>query len=139
VALRKKAKRKPLPPELPREERVQQPASDACPDCGGILKYLGGDVSEQLEYVPASFRVIGHVRPKLACACCDTIVQASAASHPIDLSIADPGLLAHMLVSKYADHLPLYRQSVVYARAGVELERSLLATGAVPPARRCVL
>jgi transposase len=127
VAPRKKAERKLLPPHLPREERVQTPARDACPDCGGNLKYLGEDVSEQLEYVPASFRVIRHVRPKLACACCDTIVQAPAASRPIERGIAGPGLLAHVLVAKYADHLPLYRQSVIYGREGVELERSLLA------------
>jgi len=127
VAPRRKAERKPLPPHLPREERVQKPANDACPDCGGNLKYLGEDVSEQLEYVPASFRVIRHVRPKMACACCDTIVQAPAASRPIERGIAGPGLLAHVLVAKYADHLPLYRQSVIYGREGVELERSLLA------------
>ena len=127
VAPRKKAERKPLPPHLPREERVHAPANDACPDCGGDLKYLGEDVSEQLEYVPASFRVIRHVRPKLACACCDAIVQAQAASRPIERGIAGPGLLAHVLVAKYADHLPLYRQSVIYGREGVELERSLLA------------
>ena len=111
VAPRKKAERKPLPPHLPREERVHSAASDARPDCGGNLKYLGEDVSEQLEYVPASFRVIRHVRPKMACACCDTIVQAPAASRPIERGIAGPGLLAHVLVAKYADHLPLYRQS----------------------------
>jgi len=128
VVPHKKAARKPLPPHLPREERVHVPASDACPDCGGNLKHLGEDVSEQLEYVPASFRVIRHVRPKLACACCDTIVQAPAASRPIERGQAGPGLLAHVLVAKFADHLPLYRQSVIYAREGVELERSLLAS-----------
>jgi transposase len=125
---RKKAERKPLPPHLPREERVQRPAGDACRDCGGNLKYLGEDVSEQLEYVPASFRVIRHVHPKLTCACCDTIVQAPAASRPFERGIAGPGMLAHVLVAKFADHLPLYRQSVIYARKGVELERSLLAS-----------
>jgi transposase len=107
---------------------VHAPASEACPDCGGNLKYLGEDVSEQIEYVPASFRVIRHVRPKPACACCDTIVQAPAASRPIERGIAGPGLLTHVLVPKFADHLPLYRQSVIYVREGVELERSLLAS-----------
>lgn len=121
VAPRKKAERKPLPPHLPREERVLAPADRACPDCSGNLKHLGEDVSEQLAYVPARFRVIRHVRPKLACACCDTIVQAPVASRPIERGIAGPGLLAHVLVAKYADHLPLYRQSVLYARDGVEL------------------
>jgi transposase len=127
-APRKKAERKPLPAHLPREERVLHPTVDACPDCNGKLKLLGEDVSEQLEYIPASFRVIRHIRPKLACACCDRIVQAPAASRPIERGLAGPGLLAHVLVAKYADHLPLYRQSVIYAREGVELERSLLAS-----------
>ncbi len=128
VAPRKKAARKPLPPHLPREERVQLPASPACPDCGGNLKCLGEGVSEQIEYVPASFRVIRHVRPKLACACCDTIVQAPAPDRPIERGLAGPDVLAHVLVAKFADHLPLYRQSVIYGREGVELERSLLAS-----------
>ncbi len=88
---------------------------------------MGEDVAEQLEWIPGSFRVIRHVRPKRACKCCDTIVQAPASSRPIARSIAAPGLLAHILVVKFADHLPLYRQSVIYAREGVELERALLA------------
>jgi transposase len=78
-----------------------------CPDCGGHLKPLGEDVSEVLDYVPASFRVIRHVRPKLACGRCDTIVQAPAASRPIARGMAGSGLLAHVLVAKYCDHLPL--------------------------------
>lgn len=126
-APRKKAARKPLPPHLPRDEKVYAPAADACPSCGGGLRHLGDDVAEQLEYVPASFRVIRHVRPKMACACCDVIVQAPAPSRPIERGIAGPGLLAHILVAKFADHLPLYRQSVIYARDGVDLDRGLLA------------
>jgi transposase len=119
--------RRPLPDHLPREVRKYLPKQEACPDCGGKLKHLGEDVSEILEYVPASLKVIQYVRPKLACACCDRIVQAEAPSRPIERSIAGPGLLAHVLVSKYCDHLPLYRQSQIYARAGVELDRSTLA------------
>ncbi len=103
------------------------PKQEACPDCGGELKHLGEDVSEILEYVPARFKVIRQVRPKLACACCERIVQAEAPSRPIERGVAGPGLLAHVLVSKYCDHLPLYRQSEIYAREGVELERSTLA------------
>ena len=80
-----------------------------------------------LEYVPASFRVIQHIRPKLACAVCDVIVQAAAPNRPIARGIAGPSLLAHVLVAKYCDHLPLYRQSGIYAREGVELQRSTLA------------
>ncbi len=104
------------------------PPSEACPACGGGLRQLGVDVAEQLEFVPASFRVIRYVRPKLACSCCDVIVQAPAPSRPIERGIAGPGLLAHVLVAKFADHLPLYRQSVIYAREGVDLDRALLAS-----------
>lgn len=123
----RKPQRKPLPPHLPRHEQIHVPNETACPSCGGTLALLGEDVSEQLEYVPASFRVIRHVRPKFACACCDCIVQAAAASRPIERGLPGPGLLAHVLVAKFADHLPLYRQSAMYAREGVELSRALLA------------
>ncbi len=122
-----KPARRPLPEHLPRETRKYPPKQSACPDCGGELKHLGEDVSEMLEYVPARFKVIRQVRPKLACACCERIVQAEAPSRPIERGMAGPGLLAHVLVSKYCDHLPLYRQSEIYAREGVELERSTLA------------
>ena len=119
--------RRPLPEHLPRETRTHEPAESACPECGGVLKKLGEDVSEILEWVPASFKVIRHVRPKLCCAGCDKIVQAPAPSRPIDRGLAGPGLLAHVLTSKFADHLPLYRQSEIYAREGVELDRSTMA------------
>lgn len=122
-----KRARPPLPAHLPRETRKVLPKQEACPDCGGKLKPLGEDVSEILEYVPDHFKVIRQVRPKLACACCDKIVQAEAASQPIERGMAGPGLLAHVLVSKYCDHLPLYRQSEIYARGGVELDRSTMA------------
>src|SRR2546425_5351014 len=119
--------RRPLPAHLPREVRKILPKQEACPDCGGELKHLGEDVSEMLEYVVEHFKVIQQIRPKLACACCDKIVQAEAASRPIARGMAGPGLLAHVLVSKYCDHLPLYRQSEIYAREGVELDRSTMA------------
>ena len=118
--------RKPLPEHLPRETVTHEPET-SCPDCGGTMQRIGEDVAEMLEYVPARFKVIRHVRPKLACACCERIVQMPAPSRPIDRGIPGPGLLAHVLVSKYADHLPLYRQAGIYAREGVELERSTLA------------
>jgi transposase len=122
-----KPARRPLPEHLPRQTQRHEPKESACPDCGGALSKLGEDVSEMLEYVPASFFVVRHVRPKLSCTKCDHIVQAAAPTRPIARGIAGPGLLAHVLVSKYADHLPLYRQSEIYARHGVELERSTLA------------
>lgn len=110
--------RKPLPDHLPREAQVHEPATGVCncPQCGGALRALGEDVSEVLEYVPEHWKVHRHVRPKYSCGACQTIVQASAPSRPIERSYAGPGLLAHVLVSKYCDHLPLYRQSQIYAR-----------------------
>lgn len=122
-----KPARKPLPDHLPREDVVLEPPHACCPDCGGALKKLGEDVCEILERVPARFKVIRQVRPKFACARCDTIVQAEAPSRPIPRGLAGAGLLAHVLMSKYGDHLPLYRQSEIYARDGVDLERSTLA------------
>ncbi len=122
-----KPARRPLPEHLPRRTQTHLPKQAACPDCGGELRKLGEDVSEILEYVPARFQVIRHVRPKLSCRHCERIVQAPAPSRPIARGLAGPGLLAHVLISKYGDHLPLYRQSEIYAREGVELERSTLA------------
>ena len=119
--------RRPLPAHLPREVRTHLPKQTVCPDCGGELRKLGEDVSEVLERIPAQFQVIRHVRVKLTCSCCERIVQAPAPSRPIERSIAGPGLLAHVLASKFSDHLPLYRQSEIYAREGVELDRSTLA------------
>lgn len=124
---RERPVRKPLPAHLPREVEVHQPASCQCPDCGNALRRIGEEVSEQLEYIPARFKVIRHVRPKFACTRCDVIVQADAPSRPIARGLAGAGLLAHVLVAKYCDHLPLYRQSAMYAREGVELARSTLA------------
>lgn len=124
---RQRPARRPLPAHLPREVRTLSPKQEACPDCGGALKHLGEDVSEMLEYVPARFKVIRQVRTKLSCGSCDRIVQEAAPSRPIDRGLAGPGLLAHVLVSKYADHLPLYRQSEIYEREGIELDRSTLA------------
>jgi len=122
-----KPSRRSLPEHLPREVHTHIPAVQACPDCGGELRKFGDDVSEVLEYVPSSFKVIRHVRPKLSCHSCERVVQAEAPSRPIDRGIPGPGLLAHVLVAKYADHLPLYRQSEIYAREGVDLDRSTLA------------
>ena len=120
------AVRRPLPAHLPREEIVHTP-SCICPGCGGELRRLGEDVSEVLERVPAQFKVVRHVRVKLSCARCERIVQSAAPSRPIERGLAGPGLLAHVLVSKYCDHLPLYRQAQIYAREGVDLDRSTLA------------
>jgi len=119
--------RQPLPAHLPRE-RVVHDAACVCPACGSTrLSRLGEDEREVLEYVPSHFKVVVHVRPRMSCRACETITQMPAPSLPIERGRPGPALLAHVLVAKYADHLPLHRQSVIYGRAGVELERSTLA------------
>ena len=125
-ALDQKPARRRLPDHLPRTIVTHETVC-ACPQCGGTLRPLGEDVTEVLDYVPASFRVIRHVRPKFSCRICEAITQAPAPELPIRRGRATAGLLAHVLVAKFADHLPLYRQSEIYAREGVELERSTLA------------
>jgi transposase len=121
-----KPARRALPESLPRETFIHE-APCQCPVCGGSLRALGEDVAEILEYVPSRFKVIRQVRPKFSCASCEQIVQAPAPSRPIARGLAGPGLLAHVLVSKYCDHLPLHRQTQIYAREGVDLDRSTLA------------
>ena len=122
---KQKPKRKPLPPTLPRNEQVLSPG-ETC-KCGGELRSLGEDVTEELEYIPGRFVVNRIVRPRMACKCCDRIVQAALPSRPIERGRPGAGLLAYVLVNKYADHLPLYRQSQIFAREGIDLDRSTLA------------
>jgi transposase len=129
IPMRAKPKRKPLPEHLPRQEVLHQPEGDGaciCPACGGGMGRLGEDVTEVLDYVPGHFQVIRHVRPKYACRACDAITQAPAPAMPTPRGRATPAMLAHLLVSKYCDHLPLYRQCEIYAREGLELDRSTL-------------
>ena len=119
--------RQPLPAHLPRERLVHAPAC-ACPACGSTrLTRLGEDEREVLDYVPSHFKVVVHIRPRMSCRACETITQVPAPSLPIERGRPGASLLAHVLVAKYCDHAPLYRQSAIYGRAGVELERSTLA------------
>ena len=120
-------KRRPIPDHVPRMEVELSPAADACAECGGKLRRIGEDVTEELEYVPGRFIVNRIVRPRLACTCCERFVQAPLPSRPIERGRPGPGLLAHVLVGKYADHLPLYRQSQIFERDGLDLDRSTLA------------
>jgi transposase len=130
-----KPRRKTLPAGLPRTD-VIIPAPPECPSCHGTrFRTLGEDVSEILEYVPASFRVIRHLRPRCACIQCDQIVQGDAPGNTIDKGKAGPGLLAHLLVQKYCNHLPFYRQSQIYGREGLDLSRSTMASWAGQCAR----
>src|SRR6202790_4429185 len=116
-----------LPVHLPREEMRLDVEHQACPCCGGKLHLIGETVSEMLDHVPARLRVIRICRPRYGCRACGTIHQAPAPERPIAKGLASPGLLAHVLVAKYCDHLPLYRQSQIFARHGVEIDRSTLA------------
>ncbi|HEU4927457.1 MAG TPA: IS66 family transposase [Vicinamibacterales bacterium] len=118
--------RRPLPETLPRERRVE-PSPAACPCCGGRLRKLGEDITETLERVPAQWKVVQTVREKWTCRQCETITQPPAPSHPIARGRAGPQLLADVLFGKYGAHLPLNRQSEIYAREGVELDVSTLA------------
>jgi transposase len=121
-----KPARRPLPSHLPRE-RVVHSAPSSCPGCGGSLRKLGEDTTETLELVPAQWKVIQHVREKFSCRRCEAITQAPAPSHPIARGRAGPQLLAQVLFAKYRAHLPLNRQSDIYAREGVDLDTSTLA------------
>ena len=120
--------RKPLPESLPRRDVEHTPAEGcACSACGGALRKVGEDVTEILEYRPGRFEVVRHVRPAFSCRICEAMTQAPMPSLPIERGRPGPGLLAHVLVSKYCDHLPLYRQAEIYARDGLDLPRGLLA------------
>lgn len=125
--LRQSRHRRPLPEHLPRENHRLEPAETCCPDCGSDMKYLSEVSAEQLELVSSALKVIRTVRVKKACTRCDSIVEASAPSRPIDRGIAGPGLLARVLTAKYCEHLPLYRQCEIFARQGVDLSRALLS------------
>jgi transposase len=127
-AAQRRRNRGALPTHLPRIERVVDIDSTTCPCCSGPLHRIGEDVSERLDIVPAQFRVLVLRRPKYACRSCEeVVVQAPALARLIEGGIPTEATVAHVLVSKYADHLPLYRQAQIYARQGVHLDRSTLA------------
>ena len=119
-------KRAQLPAHLPRRDVPHEPADTTC-GCGQAMQRIGEDVSEKLDYQPGAFTVERHVRGKWVCKCCERIVQAPVPAHVIDKGIPTTGLLAHVLVAKFMDHLPLYRQEAVFARAGHVISRSTLA------------
>ena len=124
---RKPSGRAPLPNHLPQETIVHDPPC-VCPACGGEkFGKIGADEREVLEYVPSHFKRVLHVRPKMSCRACEMIVQAPMPSLPIEKGRPGPALLAHVIVSKFGDHLPLHRQSDIYARSGVAIDRSTMA------------
>jgi transposase len=123
---KKQPKREKLPAHLPRREIRHEPADTTC-GCGQAMKRIGEDVAEKLDYQPGVFTVERHVRGKWVCACCEKLVQAPVPAHVIDKGIPTTGLLAQVLVAKYLDHLPLYRQEAIFERAGMAIARSTLA------------
>ena len=128
LARKRQINRGALPPHLPREEIIIDVADKTCACCGGLKHRIGEDVSERLDVIPAQFKVIVTRRPKYACAACaGEVVQAPAPERLIENGIPTEALVAHVLVAKYADHTPLYRQAQIYARQGITLDRSTLA------------
>jgi transposase len=123
---KKQPKRAALPSHLPRREIRHEPESTTC-GCGEAMQRIGEDVAEKLDYQPGVFTVERHVRGKWVCRCCEKLVQAPVAPHVIDKGIPTAGLLAQVLVAKYLDHLPLYRQEFIFERAGMVIARSTLA------------
>ncbi len=123
-----KTPRRKLPDHLPRRSETHEPVSCACPRCGTQrMRKVGEDVTEILEYIPGRFEVARHVRPAYSCAKCEAMAQAPMPALPIPRAMAGASVISHIVMSKYADHLPLYRQAEIYARDGVEFDRALLA------------
>jgi transposase len=117
-----------LPKHLPRIENIIEPTSTLCPCCGGAMHVIGEDTSERLDVIPARFRVIVTRRPKYGCRACESaVVQAPAPPWLVEGGLPTEQLIAHVIVGRYADHLPLYRQAQIYARQGIDLDRSTLA------------
>jgi transposase len=135
---RQQSKRASLPAELSRVEVRHDPDSTTC-GCGCQLKRIGEDVSEKLDYTPGLFTVERHIRGKWACTQCETLIQAPVPAQIIDKGIPTSGLLAQMLVAKYSDHLPLYRQETIFGRSGYAIPRSTLAAGRVLAVCSCSL
>lgn len=123
---KRQPKRKPLPAELPRTEIRHEPESTVCA-CGCTLQRIGEEVAEKLDYTPGVFTVERHIRGKWVCVQCETLTQAPVPAHVIDKGIPTTGLLAQVLIAKYLDHVPLYRQEAIFGRAGLAIPRSTLA------------
>ncbi len=130
-----KPKRRPIPDHIPRMEVELTTGDDDCARCSGGLRRLGEDVTEELEYVPGRFIVNRIVRPRFACSGCEAFTQAALPSRPIERGRPGPGLLAHVLINKYADHLPLYRQSGIFERDGSILTARRWRIGSASPPR----
>jgi transposase len=138
---KRRAGRGPLPEHLPRVEIVIEPEDTACPCCGGAMHAIGEDRSQRLDVIPAQYQVIVTRRPKYACrACQEAVVQAPAPARLIEGGLSTERLVAHVIVAKYADHCPLYRQAQILARQGIVIDRATWRSGpatAPPRSNRC--
>ena len=124
----RKTNRGSLPAHLERIEQVVDVEDKGCPCCGGALHQIGEDVTERLDVVPTTFRVLVTRRPRYGCRSCESaVVQAPAPARIVEGGLPTEALIAQVMVAKYADHLPLYRQAQIYARQGIQLDRSTLA------------
>ena len=119
--------RKPLPSHLPRAEKVIPPAEERCPDCDAPLHFIRDEVSEKLEYIPAQVVVHRYIRPQYSCPCCEKVFSGKMPAHILPKSAVEPSVIAQVVISKYTDHLPLYRQQHIFSRMGVELPVSTMA------------
>lgn len=119
--------RKPLPSPLPRAEKVIPPAEERCPDCDAPLHFIRDEVSEKLEYIPAQVVVNRYIRPQYSCPCCEKVFSGKMPAHILPKSAVEPSVIAQVVISKYTDHLPLYRQQHIFSRMGVELPVSTMA------------
>ncbi|EPX1598175.1 IS66 family transposase, partial [Escherichia coli] len=119
--------RKPLPVHLPRVEKIIQPDTDHCPECDEPLHYIRDAVSEKLEYIPAHFVVNRYIRPQYSCPCCQKVFSGEMPAHILPKSAVEPSVIAQVIINKYGDHLPLYRQQQVFARSDVGLPVSSMA------------
>lgn len=142
---KRRGSRKPLPADLPRIQHIHDiPEEDKQCACGAQKSRIGEEISEQLDYIPATVQVLQHIRPKYACKHCEgveaegpTVAIAQMPAQMLPKSIATPGLLSHIIISKYADHQPLYRQEKIFERLGVELKRQTMASWVIKIAERC--
>ncbi len=119
--------RKPLPSHLPRIEKVIPPAEARCPECDEALHFIRNEVSEKMEYIPAQVVVHRYVRPQYSCPCCEKVFSGKMPAHVLPKSAVEPSVIAQVVISKYTDHLPLYRQQHIFSRMGVELPVSTMA------------
>lgn len=126
-APRSRPVRKPLPAHLPRVDKIIQPDTDHCPECDEPLHFIRDEISEKLEYIPAHFVVNRYIRPQYSCPCCERVFSGEMPAHIHPKSAVEPSVIAQVVINKYGDHLPLYRQQQIFARSDIELPVSTMS------------